>query len=334
MICSISSASDIPLPPRSNGRDILRPSTLDSGVRVLFRRIFDDLAPGPPVRVAVAAASGLSLLKGMGEASERGFAEPLYFGDARLLEAQAAEAGLELRPESLVHHPDRGEALRAAVAAVAEGRCGVLLKGAAPTPDFLRAVLAREGGLRGEGLLCHMAAFELDRLGRCVFLTDSGLIPYPSLAQKREILRQGIRFLHRLGYARPRVAVLASNEQVDPRIPASQHARELVHAAADDALGAADVAGPYALDLALSPPAAALKGVRGPVAGRADLLICSDVVAGNLLGKSMILLADARPAGVVLGARAPVVMLSRADDAATKLRSLALAIAADRGRGE
>jgi phosphotransacetylase len=299
---------------------------------VLFERIFDDLAKAPPVRVAVAAAAGRSLLTGMARARELGFAEPLFFGDVPRIEADAEAAGVALLPHELAHHPERGDALRSAVAAVSQGRCGVLLKGAAPTPDFLRAVLARDGGLRGEGLLCHMAAFELDRLGRCVFLTDSGLIPYPSLEQKREILGHGIRFLHRLGIPRPRVAVLASNEQVDPRIPASQHARELVLAAAGDALGAADVAGPYALDLALSPPAAALKGVEGPVAGRADLLLCPDVVAGNLLGKSMILLAGARPAGVVLGARAPVVMLSRADDADTKLRSLALAIAAERGR--
>lgn len=296
---------------------------------MLFERILDALSRAPTRRVAVAVAGGRSLLEGMALARERGIAAPVFFGDIGALQAEAEALGVTLQPEELVHHTHPQRALGAAVAAVRTGDCDVLLKGKLPTPDFLRAVLRRHGGIRGSGLISHMAAFELDALDRPIFLTDSGLIPHPSLDQKREILRLGVSFLRGLGYPRPRVAVLASSELPDPGIPASLDAVALVEAAADDAFGAADVAGPYALDLALSPRAAALKGIEHPVAGRADLLICPDVVAGNLLGKSMILLGGARAAGVLLGARVPVVMLSRADDADTKLRSLALAIAAD-----
>ncbi|MCK5798505.1 MAG: phosphate butyryltransferase, partial [Deltaproteobacteria bacterium] len=205
-----------------------------------------------------------------------------------------------------------------------------LLKGKVPTPDFLRAVLNRDRGLRGPGLLTHMAVFEMDALDRPLFLTDSGLNPSPDAAQKAEILRIGIDFLHHMGYPRPRVALLSSSEDPNADISASRDAVAVKRAAEGDALGAADVEGPLALDLAVSPKAAAIKGVVSEVAGRADLLLCPDVVAGNLLGKAMLYLAGARGAGILLGARAPVVMLSRADDAATKLRSLALAIAYDR----
>jgi phosphate butyryltransferase len=296
---------------------------------VFFERILQDVRRAPPRRVAVAAAAGVSLLEGLLQARDQGIAQPLFFGDAPALLAQAEQAGLALSPGEVEHQASPQQALQAAVGSVRQGRCGVLLKGKVPTPDFLRAVLNREQGLRGPGLLTHMAAFEMDSLARPLFLTDSGLNPYPSPEQKVMILGEGIRFMHRMGYARPRVAVLSSSEQPDPRNPASRDAATLKQAAAGDALGAADVDGPYALDLAVSTAAAELKGIVSPVAGRADLLICPDVVAGNILGKSMLYLAQARAAGVILGATAPVVMLSRADTAEAKLRSLALAIAFD-----
>jgi phosphate butyryltransferase len=296
---------------------------------VFFDRVIDRVRRAPTRRVAVAAADGAALLLGMVQARDAQLAQPLLFGDAARLRAQAAQAGLDLAALEIRNHPDPAQALAAAVDAVRSGHCEVLLKGAVPTPDFLRAVLQREGGLRGPGLLSHMAAFELDGRERPLFLTDSGLTPYPDLPGKIAILRQGIRFLHCLGYSRPKVAVLSSTESPDPRIPASADAVALERAAAGDALGAADVAGPFALDLAVSARAAAVKGVVSPVAGQADLLLCPDVVAGNILGKSLLYLAGARGAGLILGATAPVVMLSRADDAQTKLRSLALAIAAD-----
>ncbi len=299
---------------------------------MFFDRILEQVSREPPRAVAVAGAAGVSLVLAMVQARERGLARPLLFGDAVQLRRDANSAGLQLPSDCIEHHASPDRALEAAVAAVRCGRCAVLVKGKLPTPDFLRAVLRRDGGLRGAGMLTHMAAFEIERLGRPLFLTDSGLNPYPGLEAKVEIMRQGIGFLHRLGYPRPRVAVLSSTELPDPRIPASAHAVALVQAAACDALGAADVAGPYALDLALVPEAAALKEVSSPVAGHADLLICPDVVAGNLLGKSMIHLAGARSAGVILGATAPVVMLSRADSAATRLRSLGLAITGHAGR--
>ena len=296
---------------------------------MFFERILEGVRLAPARRVAVAAAAGRSVLEALTEARDQGIARPLFFGDAARIEAEARTAGFAISPDEIADCPDPHEALVSAVATVREGRCGVLLKGKVPTPEFLRAVLDRERGLRGPGLLTHMAAFELDALDRPLFLTDSGLVATPDLAQKEAILREGLRFLHGLGYARPKVAILAASEEPDPRIPASRDAVALVERAAGDAFGAADIAGPYALDLAISPTAAALKGVVSPVAGRADLLLCPDVVAGNLLGKSMLYLAGARAAGLVLGATAPVVMLSRADSPEARLRSLSLAIAWD-----
>jgi len=290
-----------------------------------FDRLRASLAGLPPRRVAVAGAASPGVLAGLALARDQGLAAPLLCGEETEIRAAAARAGVDLAGMELCPASGADGAARAAVALVRNGAADVLLKGGVPTPTFLRAVLDRAEGLRGTGLLTHLAAFELPAFKRPIFLTDSGLVPYPDLEAKVRILENALAFLVRIGLPAPRVALLAATEAPDPSIPASVHASALRAMAARFAPAVVD--GPMGLDLALSPAAAAAKGVDSPVAGRADLLLCPDVVAGNLLGKSFIHVGGARAAGVVLGARCPVVMLSRADAPETRVRSLVLALA-------
>ncbi|MBN1337658.1 MAG: phosphate butyryltransferase [Deltaproteobacteria bacterium] len=290
-----------------------------------FDRLRASLAGLPPRRVAVAGAASPGVLAGLALARDQGLAMPLLCGEEPAIRAAAAQEGIDLGGMEVCPASGPEAAARAAVALVREGAADVLLKGHVPTPAFLRAVLDRVSGLRCGALLTHLAAFEIPALDRVVFLTDSGMIPFPDLETKARILENAVAYLARIGIPAPHVALLAANEEVDPAIPASADAAALRAMATRFAPAVTD--GPLGLDLALSPAAAAAKGVDSPVAGRADLLLCPDVVAGNLLGKSFIYVGGARAAGVVLGARCPVVMLSRADTPDTRVRSLVLALA-------
>lgn len=296
---------------------------------MFFERLLSRVRSYGTWRVAVAVAESGAVLAGAAAARDAGVATPILFGDPERIRTEAR--GAEVSLEGMAWGPATADPLRAAVKAVRTGQADVLLKGAVDTPHFLQAILDHEVGLRDADLLTHMAAFALPERERPLFLTDSGMIAHPDLEQKVRILANGIRFLHRLGYAEPRVALLSASETPDPRLPSTTDAVALKARAEGGALGRAVVDGPMALDLALSERAARIKHYHSPVAGRADLLICPDVVAGNLLGKSMLYLARARGAGLVLGATHPIVMLSRADDAATKLRSLVLAAATAQG---
>ena len=184
-------------------------------------------------------------------------------------------------------------------------------------------MLNEEFGLRSGGILNHVAAFEIPGGRKLVFHTDGGMNIAPNLEEKRQILWNTITALHRLGIEQPKVAVLAANEQVNPKMPATVDAKALVEMA--DEFPSCIIEGPVAMDVAVSADAAAHKGIASRIAGDADIFLVPTIEAGNLLGKSLVYYAGAKIAGVVLGATHPIVMVSRADDAQAKLHSIALA---------
>ena len=199
------------------------------------------------------------------------------------------------------------------------------MKGMVNSSDFLRAVLHPECGLRTDRLLCHLAAFEVPGDKKLVFHTDGGMNVAPTLAEKKDIVRSSLRALADLGIDCPKVAVLAANEVVSPKMPATVDAQALMEMNRRGELGPAIVEGPMAMDVALSREAAAHKGIKSRIAGDVDLFVVPGIEAGNILGKALIHCAGAQSAGVILGATRPVVMVSRADSAAAKLNSIALA---------
>ncbi|MFW5947507.1 MAG: phosphate acyltransferase [Gemmatimonadota bacterium] len=278
--------------------------------------------------VAVVAADSASALRAAAAAVREGFARPVLVGDEDRVRAaiDAAEAG-DLRAARVVHAPDADAAARAAVALARAGEVDVLLKGGLRTDELLRAVLDRDTGLRAGRLLSDVLLYEdtLSGQRRLVGVTDGGITPAPDMAQLKEIVANAVAVFHALGWDRPRVALLSATEAVTGAVPSTVTARAVARWATD-ALPDADVDGPLALDNALLATAAAAKGITGPVAGRADIMVTPAIEAGNILGKSVKYLGGSITAHVVVGARAPILIPSRVESAEDKLHSIALGV--------
>ncbi|HLN60391.1 MAG TPA: bifunctional enoyl-CoA hydratase/phosphate acetyltransferase [Symbiobacteriaceae bacterium] len=221
---------------------------------------------------------------------------------------------------------DPAEAAREAVLAVRNGEAQLLMKGLLQTATIMKAVLNKEEGLRTGRALSHACAFEIPGWHKLVFVTDAALNVAPDLARKADIIRNQVIMARALGVARPKVACLAAVETVNPDMQATLDARALQEMGERGELGECDVQGPLALDLAVSPESAETKGITGPVVGDADILLAPAIEAGNMLYKGLVYFAKARPAGLIMGARCPIVLLSRADSAHSKLMSIALAV--------
>lgn len=276
-------------------------------------------------RLSVAVAHDRGLVHSIAEAHRIAGIKSILHGRASEIERLLDETGYD-GPRRVVDEPDEGLAARAAVRAVRDGEAQVLMKGLVNTSDFLRAVLDREIGLRTERLLSHLAAFEVPGFRRFLFVTDGGINIAPDLEEKKGILANALEALVAMGYDCPKVAVLAANERVSPKAPATVDADEIVRAwRAGYFRVNCLVEGPMALDVALSREAAEHKRIESRIAGEADLFLVSGIEVGNVLGKSMAHIAGAQMSGVVLGARAPIVLTSRAESAKSKLNSILLA---------
>lgn len=296
-----------------------------------FAEVLGRAAQIGPLPLVLAAAQDEEALRALKAACEAGLAQPMLVGDEALIRPFLARVGL---PSSIpiVDEPDPAQAAVAAAKAVNGTQSGILMKGLVNSGDFLRAVLHPECGLRTGRLLCHLAAFEVPGDRKLVFHTDGGMNIAPNLAEKKDILASALLALADLGIPCPKVAVLTANEVVNPKMPATVDAHALAEMNRQGEIGPAIVEGPIAMDVALSREAAAHKGIRSEVAGDVDLFMVPGIEAGNLLGKALIYCAHAKSAGVILGATHPVVMVSRADSAAAKLHSIALACCIAAGR--
>ena len=296
-----------------------------------FAEVLARAAQIGPLPLVLAAAQDEEALRALKAACEAGLAQPMLVGDEALIRPLLVRVGL---PSSIpiVNEPDPALAAVAAAKAVNGTQSGILMKGLVNSSDFLRAVLHPECGLRTGRLLCHLAAFEVPGDRKLVFHTDGGMNIAPNLAEKKDILASALLALADLEIPCPKVAVLTANEVVSPKMPATVDAQALAEMNRRGEIGPGIVEGPIAMDVALSREAAAHKGIRSEVAGDVDLFMVPGIEAGNLLGKALIYCAHAKSAGVILGATHPVVMVSRADSAAAKLHSIALACCIAGGR--
>ncbi|MCE5189584.1 MAG: phosphate butyryltransferase [Eubacteriales bacterium] len=292
---------------------------------------FVERARGLHLRVAVASAHDEDVLRSVLAAREQGICSALLFGKAEkireiLAALQAGEAGFT------IIEPEDGSdeaCARAAVAAVVDGEANYLMKGILNTTIFLRAVVHSE--LMRGALLSHVMLFEFPAYHKLLFLTDGAMNPAPDFEKKRIILENAARLLSLIGYNTINAACISGSEVVSEKIPSTMDAKAL--AALDWSGYHMTVFGPVALDLAISPAACAHKRYSAAGAGDADLLLMPNYETGNCLGKSLVYFAQARSAGLVMGARCPIVLVSRADPADAKLTSLALgAIAVDGGK--
>ena len=289
---------------------------------------FEDLlaaaqAIGPRAVVAVGAQQ-VSVLKAIAAAQQQGIATGILVGDEPQIHETADHCGVDISSMQIVHEPDIWNAARRSMTLIAEGLAQVAMKGKVDTATFLRAALDRDLGLRTDRLLSHVAVFDVKILGRLLLVSDAGVNIAPTLEQKIHIVQNAISVAHKLGIEQPNVAILASTETVNPRIPANVEAAALSKMADRGQITGARIDGPLALDNAISPSAARDKDIISPVAGSADILILPDIEAGNVLVKAIVYFARYPMAGVVIGARAPLILPSRSDTFESKLNSLAL----------
>ncbi len=297
-----------------------------------FEELRERARAGPPVAVAVVAAASETALQAVAAAAEQGIARPVLIGPGAAVGAVIRRAGLgPLESAERVEAPDPASAAARAVALAREGRAGVLLKGSLRTDQLLRAALHRDRGLRTERLLSDVLLYEdtLSGARRLVGVTDGGINPAPDVEALKAIVANAVAVFHALGFDRPRVALLSATEAVSDAVPSTGAARA-VAAWAERGLPDADVAGPLALDNALLETAARAKGIGGPVAGRADIMVAPSIEAGNLLGKGVKYLGGSLTAHVVVGARVPLLIPSRVESAEDKLHSIALGVIAAR----
>jgi len=276
-----------------------------------------------PVPVAIAAAQEEEVLLAASQAQSRGIVSAILVGDASAIHAMANRAGIDLDSMQIINQPDPVQSAATTMQMVAQGEAKVAIKGQLATSVFLHAALDRDAGLRTGRLISHVGVFEIPSFERILFITDGGVVLDPSTAQKIEIVSNGITVAKGLGIQQPRVALLASSDQVQPELPVTLEIAGIVALKSRWAREGALVDGPFLLDTAVSAQVAAQRGRNGPVAGHADVLVAPDVESGNIMAKGITYFAGGRMAGLVVGAKAPLVVGSRADPPETRLVCIA-----------
>ena len=279
----------------------------------------------PPVPTAVVHPCDALSLSGALEAASQGMIVPTLVGPRGRIEAVAKEAGLRLDGFEIVDAPHSHAAAERAVELVRAGKAGALMKGKLHTDELMGPVVDRDRGLRTERRMSHVFALDVPHYPKPLFITDAAINIFPDLDTKRDIVQNAIDLAHALGIERPKVAILSAVETVYPRIPSTLDAAALCKMLDRGQITGGAIDGPLAFDNAVSKSAAKAKDIRSEVAGDADILVVPDLEAGNMLAKQLIHLAGAEAAGIVLGARVPIVLTSRADGLISRLASSAMA---------
>lgn len=276
-------------------------------------------------RLAVAAAQDDDVLIAVCNAAQEGIVEPILIGDTVKIKELAQENNLDISAFELVEAPDLVESARTAVKMVSEGKADFLMKGLIDTAILLKAVLDKEIGLRTDSQLSHVMVYGTPNYHKLLFLTDGGMNIAPTLDEKAKIIGNAVTVARAVGIQRVKVACLAAKEKVEPKMQATVDADALQKMGEAGAFGSEVVVqGPLAFDLAVSKEACEVKKFKGEVAGDADILLVPTIEMGNGIGKSMTYMAKADSAGIIMGAKVPVVLVSRADSHEAKLYSIAL----------
>ncbi len=280
---------------------------------------------GQRVRTAIVNAGAELPMQSAQLAEQYGLIEPVLIGDASAIKRFAGELGWDISEHAVLAAGDEQEAAQLAVDLARDGMVASLMKGDIHTDNLLRAVLHRDHGLRTERRLSHVFHMTLPGSDDALCITDAAINVLPNLEVKQHIVHNAVELLHRLGNRCPKVALLSATEQASDAMPSSMDAAELTRWAMQGKFPESQVFGPLAFDNAVSEEAARLKGIDSPVAGNAELLVVPSIEAGNMLFKQMVYFMSAAAAGIVLGAKVPITLTSRADPVAARLASIALA---------
>jgi len=290
-----------------------------------YQRLVDLCRTMAPTPTAVAHPCDRSSLEGAMQAAGLGLIAPILVGPRARIEAIAREHGIDLAGIEIVDTPHSHASAAAAVDLVREGRAEALMKGSLHTDELMAAVVRREGGLRTARRVSHCFVMDVPSYEQALIITDAAVNIAPTLEDKVDILQNAIDLAHAMKVPEVRVAILSAMETVNPKVPSTVEAAALCKMVDRQQITGALVDGPLALDNAINLEAAQIKRIDSPVAGRANVLMVPDLESGNMLAKSLSFLAGADAAGIVLGARVPIILTSRADSVMTRLASCAVA---------
>lgn len=294
-----------------------------------MQALLSEAKEGEPGRVAVAVAQDEFVLEAVAAAARDGIATPVLVGDVSqiraILTGPCGVAEEEMAGWTFVDEPDKAEACQAAARMVGAGEADFIMKGIVDTAVVMRAILNRDNGLRLDGTISHDLVMEIPGFDRLFHATDAAMMVAPTLEQKADIIRNAVRVAHALGNDCPKVAALCAVEKVNEKMPCTVEAAALAEMNRAGEIAGCIVDGPLQFDNAVSAEAVRHKGITSPVAGEADVLLVPDIEAGNMMVKAAEYFGHAKKAGVIVGAKAPVALTSRASSAESKLYTIALA---------
>jgi phosphate acetyltransferase len=290
-----------------------------------FHKLIATAQTHPPVKVAVAHPCDQVSLESVVEAAKLRLIEPILVGPQERIREVAAQHGLDISSFEIVDAAYSQDSAAKAVELVREGRAEALMKGSLHTDEIMSAVVKRDTGLRTSRRISHCFIMDVPDHDQPLVITDAAVNIAPDLKTKVDITQNAIDLVKALGQKDVRVAILSAMESVNPDVPSTLEAAALCKMADRGQITGAQIDGPLALDNAISPQAAAIKKITSPVAGRANVLVVPDLEAGNMLAKSLSFLAGADAAGIVLGAKVPIILTSRADEETARLASCAVA---------
>ena len=300
--------------------------------REKYRQLIAAAQKEAKIKVAVAHPCDDVSLRGAIEAHKLGLIEPILVAPPERLRGIAEAAGLDISGLEIVPSAHSHDSAAKAVGLVIEGRVEALMKGSLHTDELMAAVVAHDSGIRTERRISHCFIMDVPGHPEPLIITDAAVNIAPDLDAKVDIIQNAVDLAHAIGAPEVRVAILSAMETVTTKVPSTIEAAALCKMAERGQITGAVLDGPLALDNAISPEAAAIKKIASPVAGRANVLVVPDLEAGNMLAKSLTFLARADAAGIVLGARVPIILTSRADSLLTRLASCAVAVMAAAAR--
>ena len=289
-----------------------------------LNEILDTLKGEEKIILSVAAAEDKEVLQAIKDAVEKDIIEPILIGDENKIKLLADDIGFNLIGIKIINSNSIEESAKIAVKLVSTKKADFVMKGILDTSILLKSVLNKEYGLRTDSLLSHVMIYELENYHKLLLLTDGGMNISPDYYQKEKILKNSVQAAKALGMDIVKVACLAAKEKVNPKMEATIHGDLLQRACKEGKFGEnVIVEGPLAFDLAVSKEASEIKGFKSEVSGDVDILLAPTIEVGNGIGKSFTYMANAKSAGIIMGAKAPIVLVSRADSAESKLYSIA-----------
>ncbi len=299
-----------------------------------YDRLIERCKAMPPTPCAVAHPCDESSLSGAVQAGQMGLVQPILVGPKARIETIAKQFGIDISGCELVDAPHSEAAAETAVRLAREGKAEMPMKGSLHTDEIMAAVVKRDTGLRTSHRISHCFIMDVPAIDRALIISDAAVNIFPTPEDKIHITQNAIDLAHALGREQPKVAILSAMETINPKVPSTIEAAALCKMAERGQITGGVLDGPLALDNAIDLGAAKIKKITSVVGGQADILIVPDLEAGNMLAKSLSFMADADAAGIVLGARVPIVLTSRADSVPTRLASCAVAALVAKARRE